>query len=497
MKNKDILQAERSAIMQKMAQAIKDDNNDAYTRAVSELFQNIQDAVLSEAQGLIQAADCNILAGRGARQLTSEESKYYQKVIDAMKSSNPKQALTDIADVLPKTIIEAVFDDLAQAHPLLDAINFQNTSGLIEYLVNTNAKDTATWAALDATIVKELTSGFKKINLTLDKLSAFLPIAKSMLDLGPQWMDRYVRAVLSEALYFGLEEGIVNGTGKSMPIGMNRQVQDDVVVTAGVYPLKAAIVVTSLDPVTYGALLATMAVDGNGNTRVIDKVMLIVNPVDYLSKVMPATTIRAADGTYVGNVLPFPTTIVQSVQAPIGKAILGIPKRYFMGVGTAKSGKIEYSDEYKFLEDERIYLVKLYGNGQPLDNNAFLYLDISCLVPAVQQVFVTNSDDFPVPTLPDVPAYPDARLASLAIGSLTLTPPFNKSVMNYAVGTTNATNAITAVAKDGEAAIAIKLNGAAHTNGNAATWLAGANTVEVTVTIDGESEVYSVAVTKS
>ncbi len=57
-----------------------------------------------------------------------------------------------------------------------------------------------------------------------------------------------------------------------------------------------------------------------------------------------------------------------------------------MGVGTAKSGKIEYSDEYHFLEDERIYLVKLYGHGEPLDNNAFMVLDISALEPAILKV---------------------------------------------------------------------------------------------------------------
>jgi len=84
----------------------------------------------------------------------------------------------------------------------------------------------------------------------------------------------------------------------------------------------------------------------------------------------------------------------------------------------------------------------------------------------------------------------------LTIGNLAFTPVFNKSTHEYAVSTSNATNAITAVAKDGEAVVAIKLNGSAHVNSAAATWLTGANTVEVTVTKDGESEVYTVAVTK-
>jgi len=391
MKNLDALNQAKVVILQRLNTAITSGDEAEFTQAYTDLCNNIQETVMLEATGLIQAADTNVLVGRGVRQLTSEENNYYQKVIDAMKSSNPKQALADMNVVLPITTIDAVFDDLTAAHPLLEAINFQNTSGLIEFLVNTNTKQLATWATLTAAIVTELTSGFKKINMTLHKLSAFLPIAKSMLDLGPVWLDRYVRTVLAEALAFGLEEAIINGTGKDMPIGMNRQVGTGVVVTDGVYPLKATVPLTGLDPLSYGTLLATMAVDANGKARVIDKVILIVNPTDYLTKIMPATTVRSTDGTYTNNVFPFPTMVIQSVQVPAGKAIIGLANKYFMGIGTAKSGKIEYSDEYKFLEDERVYLVKLYGHGEPLDNNAFVYVDISGLVPTIQQVKVVGT----------------------------------------------------------------------------------------------------------
>src|SRR5665648_516571 len=269
MKNKDILLAEKTAIFQRLNHAIKDGNEEDFAQAFTDFSQNIQESVMAEYNLTVQAADATVLASRGARQLTSEETKYYQAVITAMKSSNPKQALTDLTVVLPITTIDAVFDELVADHPLLNYINFQNTSGLIEYIVNTNTKQLATWGALTATIVTELTSGFKKINMTLMKLSAFLPVAKSMLDLGPAWLDRYVRTILAEAMAFGLEEAIINGDGNGKPIGMNRQVQDGVVVTGGVYPLKVTVPVTTLDPVTYGALLGGMAVDSKGNARVV------------------------------------------------------------------------------------------------------------------------------------------------------------------------------------------------------------------------------------
>lgn len=91
----------------------------------------------------------------------------------------------------------------------------------------------------------------------------------------------------------------------------------------------------------------------------------------------------------------------------------------------------------------------------------------------------------------------DANLASLAIGSLTLEPAFNPAVTSYAATTTNATNTITVAAKDSTNATAVIKNGSTTvTSGNAATWVAGKNTVTVTVTNGNASKVYTVEVTK-
>lgn len=392
MKSKDMLNAANTEILQRMHTAVKEDNEDAFVQAWTDYANNIQESVLQEARGLVQAQDVAILNSRGVRQLTSEERSFYEKTIEAMRSTSPQQALADLDVVMPKTTIDAIFEDLQQTHELLGAVTFMNTSGLVEYYVNTNTKQLASWSTLTAEITKELASGFKKINLAQNKLSAWIPVAKAMLDLGPVWLDRYVRILLGEAIAYGLEDAIINGDGKDKPIGMIRQVGDGVTVTGGVYPEKTPEAVTSFAPEDYGALVAKMAVTPNGNYRTISEVLLVVNPVDYLKLVLPATTLLKPDGTYANNVLPFPTRIVQSAQMAQGKAVFGIATRYFIGIGTAQSGKIEYSDEYKFLDDERTYLTKLYGHGEPLDNTAFIYADISGLKPVIYKVTTTAGE---------------------------------------------------------------------------------------------------------
>lgn len=490
MKSLTLKNAETTEMLAAMQKAIQDNDTEAFQKAWTNFAEGIQQSILEAAAPLAGVNDSAVLAQRGVRQLTSEENTYFQKVIDAMRSSNPKQSLSDLDNVLPKTTIDAVFEELAEEHPLLDLIDFQNTGALIEIITSTSS-GVAAWGELTAEISSELAGAFVVLPLTQKKLSAFIPVAKSMLDLGPAWLDRYVRTLLVEALAVALEAGVVDGDGKDGPIGTTRALTGAV---DGAYPRKAAITVTQLDSATYGTILNTLSQGPNGKRRAIKEIIMIVNPGDYFTKVLPATTVRATDGSYNTNVFPFPTRVVQSAAVPSGKAVFGLAKKYRAFLGTGKGGKLEYSDEYKFLEDQRVYLIKLYGTGRPADANAFVYADISGLIATTQRVFITNADEFPVA---DVPAYPDARLASLAIGALTLAPAFNKSIFAYTVTTTNATNTITAVAKDGEATVAIKLNGSAHTNGTAATWAAGANTVEVTVTKDGESEKYTVIVTKS
>ena len=509
MKNLDALKQQKADILQKLHTAMTDDNEENFSQAFDEYTEFLQEAVMSEAKGLVQSNDNTILAGRGVRALTSEETEYYQKITDAMKSSNPKQSLSDLDKVLPKTTIDQVFDDLVDSHPILDVINFQNTGALIEIIVNNGYAPLSAWGELTATIATEISSGFDKIDLSQNKLSAFIPVAKAMLDLGPVWMDRYVRTILSDALAGGLEVGIIDGDGDKKPIGMTRALTGAV---DGVYSRKNTVAITSLDATTYGTILNTLTTVTKtvmvGETptavtrrRPVNEILLVVNPTDYFTKVLPATTVRTTDGGFNINVFPFPTKVVQSAAVPSGKAIFGIANKYFFGLGTGKGGKLEYSDEYRFLEDQRVYLVKLYGTGRPLDDNAFIYADISGLTSYVQRVQVTN---FPTTMDVDVTDDPlnvlnvtDARLASLKIGALTLSPTFNKSVMVYTAASTDATNTITAVSMDGEATIEI-LNGETPVvNGTAATWATGENIVTINVTSGTETETYTVTVTKS
>lgn len=468
---------------------LTENNPEDTSKAFEKLFQFYADQNKRDYEALRDEKDVRVLAARGVRQLTSAEKSYYQKLGEAMKANDPAAAITNLDIVMPETILDSIFDGMETDHPLLSAINFMNTGGAIRMMMNTNGYQRAAWGKLCAPIIQELTSGFKEVDTGLLKLSAFIPVCKAQLELGPEWLDRYVRRVLLEALANGMEYGIVAGTGKDEPIGMIRQVGDNVTTTGGVYPEKAPIEITDLSPATVGNLVSILAADPNGNSRRVDGLIWVVNPQDYFLRFMPATTIQGPDGVYHNDVLPYPGRIVQSPAMAHGRATLGIGRLYWAFAGMNRDGRIEYSNDYHFLEDERVYLIKTYANGMPADNNAFLNLDISKLRPAVWKVESVNT------------ATPsgDAALSDLRIGSLALSPAFDADTLTYTAATSNATNTITAVPANAAAAIQVTVNDAEIDNGTAATWTTGSNTVKVKVTAEnGEAtKTYSVTVTKS
>lgn len=392
MKSKDVKELKREELAQAFNEALKSEDTAQVAQAFADMAENIQQEVLERAKdaAAVEQMDAAALAARGLRQITSEEKRYYEALITAMKSSDPKQALANLDVTMPKTIIEDVFDSLKAEHRLLSVIDFNNTTYVTEWILNKNGKQKAVWGEITAEIEKELSGDFEKLDMVMFSLTAFMPVAKSMLDLGATWLDSYVRQVLQDALYVGLEEGIVCGTGVKMPIGMMKDLNASRTDGAP-YPDKTAIKVTAFTPEVYGGLIGQMAVSRNNRPRAVGEVIMVVNPVDYWQKVMPATTIQRPDGTFANNVLPYPTDVIQSEEVPSGKAVMGIAKQYFCGIGTGKDGVIEYDDSYKFLQRERVYAGHLYGNGKPKDNNSFLVLDISELQPAAYTVYAQGT----------------------------------------------------------------------------------------------------------
>lgn len=383
-------------IVKQAAQAMQAAMKAGDEKKLNDAWEQFHDAVCDSVRNDFEMShnEDNILMQRGYRVLTADEKQFYQKWIESAKSADPKQSFADLLNGgMPETIIEDVYRNLVNEHPLLDAITFTNVSYLTKWIMNDHTIDTAVWGQVNSEVTKQISTAFKILELAQCKLSCYAVIPKDMLELGPVYLDGYIRTILTDSLACALENAVVTGTGKNMPIGLDRNISDSAAVVSGEYPKKEAVKVTSFLPEEYGKLVAKLCKTEKGHFRKIEKVGLVCNPVDYFSKVMPATTVLTSAGTFSNNLFPVPTDVFQSAELEEGKAILCVPEEYFMGLGSSKEGTITFDDSVQFLEDNRVYLIKTFANGRAFDNTVSLLLDISDLDPAY--ITVLNKTSVP------------------------------------------------------------------------------------------------------
>ena len=316
---------------QELQNALTSGNEDEQVRAWENFSNAIVEDIKRDAEIYAQTNDKTILAQRGYRQLTAAEEKFYDKFIEASKMRNVQQAVTTLADLkenelMPETIIEDVYRDLVEEHPLLAKVNFQSVAYATKVIMNDHSKKTAVWGEIDATISKEITSAFKMLELTQNKLSAYAVIPMGLLDLGKTFLDAYIRTILKDAIASALEEAIVKGTGKGQPVGLMKKLTG---ALDGVHQDKTAVAVTDFGVKSIGTLIAKLAKNENGQNRRVGALTLIVNANDYYTLVAPAVRVQNFSGAYVDN-FAFPMEVVISEAVPTGKAVMAMLDNYFI-----------------------------------------------------------------------------------------------------------------------------------------------------------------------
>lgn len=485
---------------------LKNKKDEAYA-AVSAALTSGNEAELKDAMESLQAInkkelldihaeyerthDEAVLEARGVKALTADETKFWNSFIDRANADfrNESGVYTGLMEQLPKTEYESIVEELKAEHPLLSVIDFKSTSAVTKWTIDNSVEQRATWKALNTKIEEELLGGpFKIIDMTLCKLSAFMVVSRDMLDLGPRWVANYALTMLKECIMLGLEYGIVAGTGQdgndAEPIGMIRDITAP--RDAQGYPKKEAIKITSFSKEVYGSLLAVLAKKDNGRTRKIYSVMLLVNPTDYFLKIFPATCGLTSGLSYVKDIFPFPTTVVQSTFVEPGEAIIGIASDYFMGLGSAKGGVIESSDHARFLEDQRVYKTKLYGNGLAKNSTSFLLLDIS----EVGEV---------IPKVTEVAPAANAYAKSITFtNGVTLDNAFDKLGIKYkgTVAAGTASTKITVTPADTSATVTITKDGAAVSDGAISLTAGKTAKVKVVITNGSEAQTYLFEITR-
>ena len=312
MRSKDLIANAKKANAATLAAAFQTGDETKMTEALATFCGDIEEAVLQQAQQEADERnqDTAIMAARGVHVLTSAEMNYYTELGKCVKSGDPKMAITNFKVAMPETVIDGVIGTIKKEHPLLDRISFVNTSYLTRFVVNAAPASAATWGNITDKISKELTGALKDFNMTLLKLSVFMCISQDLVDLGPQYLDQYVRESLSESIAMALESAIVDGDGNGKPIGMTRDISDTASVVGGAYPRMTAVKLDKLDPAPLGNIVAKLARDPVDATkaRAIDPgdLIFLCNPFDYCRRLCPPLPSAAPTAPGRTTFCPFP-----------------------------------------------------------------------------------------------------------------------------------------------------------------------------------------------
>ncbi|PGU85362.1 phage major capsid protein [Bacillus cereus] len=342
------------------------------TAAFEGFFDAMQTDVINTVRNQVndEMLDRSILQQRGQNVLTASETKFFNAVVQDGGFKD--------GSILPVTTQERVFEDLVKEHPLLDALGLQDLGAVTKFIYSDATKAYA-WGELFGEIRGQVNAAFREEKIGQLKLTAFAAIPNDMLDLGPEWVERYVRTLLVESYSVGLEFGFVNGGGSvaHQPVGLMK----DVNATTGAVTDKKSSGTLTFAPSQFGEVVAgelyevvkALSTDAKGKSRkVLNNIVMVVNPVDSIG-VQARNTIQTSTGQWV-MALPYNIQTVESEEVPVGKALFFVKGQYLAAI--AGGYKLKKFDQTLAIEDAMLYTIKQFANGKPKDNKAALIYDL-------------------------------------------------------------------------------------------------------------------------
>lgn len=360
------LNAELHADIKEMLEKAEDKSAaicEAANMIVEAKYKDIIDDILE--QSAKAQADESYRKSLGLHTLSKEETEFYELV-----TKNIKQAITGKQiDILPTSIVDRTLADIKSKSDLLSLVKMA-PAGVTKWLSGSHT-GTAVWGALTDAIKGEITAAIDSLNLEQCKLTVYMVIPKSIRELALPFVDKYLIAVLAEAMQDGLEVGYLTGNGKTGPIGITNQIAK--FKADGTASAKDVLsTVTKFSPKGLANVRKTLT---NNGKRVVSELHLVCNPLDEAEYVDPALFGEALVGGY-RNVSFMPIIKHPTPNCPQGKGIFTIKDAYTMG---CTGVRFDEYDQTKAMDDADLVIGKSYANGRADDDNTAVVFDITKL----------------------------------------------------------------------------------------------------------------------
>lgn len=351
--------------------------SEAMEMIVAESQQGLINQVVEEARRAEQ--DAEYKKSIGLRPLSENEKKFFGGL-----KMGAKQSLTaNQIDIIPVETVDRTLDDIRSEYPIMNLITFAPAN--VKHWLTASKSGSALWGALTEAISSsaELSATISSLNIEVNKLYAWCVIPKAIRDLEIGYVERYFRAILTEAMYDGIVAGYLSGDGKVAPIGILKQIGS--VEFDGTHTAKTkSSTLLGFSPLQMAPVLTALSKNGK---RPVNGLTLIANPADVYGYVNPALYGDSISGGYVNKAF-MPFTVIEEPGIAAGTAVFTMTGCYTMGFSGMK---VEEYKETKAMDDADLLIAKVYGNGRAVDDYAAYVFNPQNLVPYIPQVeSVTN-----------------------------------------------------------------------------------------------------------
>lgn len=209
----------------------------------------------------------------------------------------------------------------------------------------------------------ELDSDLAAVELSDNMLSSFTSVNNSTLEESLLDMVLYLEDLLAQAIAYGFDHGVINGTGDGASIFEPKGILLNLPVTNNVTLTMDAVDQSSVSP---GHILNKISLITSGTKDDIGEVIAVMKRKTYYK--------YAASGA--NSSLPYPN--LNGVRVKFTPAVaentilLGDFKQYL--TGKRKGIRIASSEHVRFVQHQTIFKVVSRFDGQPINNAAFVQI---------------------------------------------------------------------------------------------------------------------------
>lgn len=419
-----------------------------------------------------------------------QDVKNFLKELRAMKGG-AQRAVSGADLTIPIVFLDLISENMFRYSKLLNRVRVRNVRGEARQTIAGTVPE-AIWTEMCAAI-NELEFVFNQVTVDGYKVAGFVPVCNSILEDNDINLASWIVEMLSESIGLAEDKAILYGTGIKMPMGIvNRLAQtakpNDYPTNAPAWVDLHTTNIQKIDSTLTGAAFWAALTVATGNAYSLyarGEKFWAMNSKTYnllKSKVITFTaTGDIAAGVFA--TLPIITGDIDILEfIPDGDIIGGYGDLYLW----VNRGEIQIDADrsVQFIQDNTVFRGKARADGMPVIPQSFVAININGSEVTTSMTFAADTAN-------------DALLRSLTVGSETITPTFDPTVMAYTITATAATDKIEATAAQARAEIELNLNGKNLNNGGTATWTSGSNTLTVTVKNGNAVRVYTLTVTKS